>query len=76
MLVLDIFFDLTYEIIHKSPWVAKVFTQKHLEFLSGKKKEALVIQILLVLLLVEIDTILKKKSCKKFVVRFFYLGGG
>lgn len=47
------------EIIHKNFQIAKAFVYEHFEFVLGRRNQTFIIQFMLMLLLVETDTILK-----------------
>lgn len=60
------------ETIYKSPRVTKAFTKKCFKFVLKKGNQTFAIQFMLILLLVEANTISEKRYCKKNMVGFFY----
>lgn len=65
LLVLRILFNFSPDVGHKCGRFSKTLSKKGLEFILYRKNTTVVLNLSLMLLLVEIDFILKKQGCKR-----------
>lgn len=65
LLILGVFFNLTLDIIYKRNRFSKTFPKKSLKFVPYRGCGPVILDLSLILLLVEVDLILKKQGYKR-----------
>lgn len=71
LLVLEISFVFTPNVVYKQNRFPKTFYQKDLKFVLKEKSNPITFDWGLILLLIEVNLILKKQNCKKYIFMAF-----